>query len=399
MQQSANQVQRQQQALQAANLANRQTQSGTPNSAGGPSPPTATMPAPNLQQQVSSANGAINPPRPSSSQGQLPNGLTPNAAVTMGGMPSGMPAAQMQALMAQQQQNMQNQQRMPNQQNTEAIRLAMQRQGMILQQQQNLLQSGGMANHNSNLAAAHLSPANAGMQNPQMLAAMAAARQNQGHMNGVGNSMGGGGNQTSPRVNHVGVAGVGTGNGTLSSGHTPTINTIMQQVHQQNPTLPIEQVRMIAQERLKGYLQRIQQQAVTAAAGNSPIANNMSMNMMNNMSMAGMGGMANMGMMNGMNMAGMNVNGLGNMGQIPGGGISQQQYQAQLQRQLAAQQQAQRMSAGSAGSMNMGGMSPAMGQAQASLSRSATPAQGVQMMHTRSGSGAGMDLTGSPLLQ
>lgn len=311
-----------------------------------------------------------------------------------------MPAAQMQALMAQQQQNMQNQQRIPNQQNPEAIRLAMQRQGMILQQQQNLLQGGGM-NHNSNLAAAHLSPANTGMQNPQMLAAMAAARQNQGHMNGVGNSMGGGGNQTSPRINHVGVVGVGTGNGTLSSGHTPTINTIMQQVHQQNPTLPIEQVRTIAQDRLKSYLQRIQQQAVTAAAGNSPIANNMSMNMMGNLNMASMGGgMTNMGMMNAMSMAGMNVNGLGNMGQIPASGMSQQ-YQAQLQRQLAAQQQqqAQRMSAGSAaGGMSMGGMSPATAQ-QGGLSRSATPAQGMQMMHTRSGSGAGLDLTGSPLLQ
>jgi hypothetical protein len=171
----------------------------------------------------------------------------------------------------------------------------------------------------------------------------------------------------------------------------------MQQVHQQNPTLPIEQVRMIAQDRLKNYLQRIQQQAVTAAAGNSPIANNMSMNMMGNLNMAGMNvnGMANMGMMNAMNMAGMNVNGLGNMGQIP----AQQQYQAQLQRQLAVQQQAQRMSAGSAaGGMSLGGMSPATAQ-HARLSRSGTPAQGVQMMHTRSGSGAGLDLTGSPLLQ
>jgi len=402
IQQSANQVQRAQ-AIQAASLANRQTQNGTPNSASGPSPPNASMGAPNQQQNPSSAGGNMNPPRPSSSQSQLPNGLATTTGAAMAGMQPAMPAAQIQALL--QQQTMQNQQRLPNQQNTEAIRLAMQRQAMIQQQQQQqgLLQNAGMGGHNSNLAAAHLSPANAAMQNPQMLAALAAVqRQNQGHMNGIGNNMGAGGNQTSPRVNHVGVAG---GNGQLSSGHTPTINTIMNQVHQQNPGLPIDQIRLIAQDRLKGYLARMQQQAAAAAAGNSPIGNGMAgMNMMGNM-MGNMGGMGNMGMMNGLAMNG--LAGMANMPAMAGGTAlspQQQQYQAQLQRQLAAQQQQQqqqRLSASAAAAAaNIAAMSPALGQAQPGLSRSATPAQQGTQMHNRSGSAAAVDLgTGSPLLQ
>lgn len=396
MQQSANQVQRQQQALQAANMANRQTQSGTPTSAGGPSPPTASMPAPNQQQNPPAANGSINLnlPRPSSSQGQLPNGLTPNATATMAGMQSNMPAAQMQALMQQQQ--MQNRQQMANQQNPEAIRLMMQQRALIQQQQQGLIQ-GGMGGHSTNLAAAHLSPA-ANMQNQQMMATLAAAQRGQGQMNGMGNGMGGA-NQTSPRINHVGVAGTGQ----LSSGHTPTINTIMNQVHAQNPNLSAEQVRMIAQDRLKGYLQRVQQQAAAAAAGNSPINTMANMNMMGAGMNMGMGGaMANMGMMNGMGGAGMNgLGGPAGMGQMPGAtGMSPQQYQArlQVQQQMAV---ARGMAGGAGGGpQNMGGLSPAMGQGQGGMSRSATPAQGHAMMHTRSGSGAGLaDLTGSPLLQ
>lgn len=395
MQQRANQVQTQQQALTAVtNAGSRQAQSGTPNSANGPSPPTAQMGGPQQQQQALASG--MNPPRPSSSQNTLPNGLIPNAAATIAGMSAGMPAAQMQAQMQALQQQRQ-QQRMATQ-NPDAVRLAMQRQQQALMQQQQQQQHQAMAgqnNHNS-LATAHLSPANSavGMQNPQMLVALARVQAN-GGMNG---NMANANNQTSPSprpgaANHVGQ---NQHAGQLSNGLTSSIIPLYQQVHAANPGWPADQVRMVAQERLKA-LQSLQRSAAAAAAGNSPVNVNLGMNM----GMGGMGGGLSVGMGN------MVVPMAGNSSQFVGGqqggggamngnamGLSPTQYQAQLQRQM---QQAARMSSGGSAASLAVPVSPALSQARP-LSRSATPAgasgQGVAMMHQRSGSGHGSAMGG-----
>jgi chromatin modification-related protein VID21 len=411
MQQRVNQAQTQHQALAAvANGGNRQAQNGTPTSANGPSPPTAQMVGPQQQQQPQQQvlMSGMNPPRPSSSQNTLPNGVAPNAAATMAGIPPGMPAAQMQAQM-QALQNAQQPQRIATQ-NPDAVRIAIQRQqviaqqhALIQQQQQQQQQNQTMAgqnNHNS-LAAAHLSPANStvGMQNPQMLAALAAARaQANGGMNG---NMVGANNQNSPShrpgtVNHVGQ---NQYTGQLSSGLIPSINSFMQQVHAANPGWPLEQVKSAAQERLKAHMQVLQRSAAAAAAGNSPVNMNLGMNM----GLAGMGGGLNAGMNN------MVAPMAGNSSQFVGGqqggtggmngnamGLSPTQYQAHL-RQVQAQQQVARMSSGGGGAGLGVPVSPALSQARP-LSRSATPAgaqgQGVAMMHQRSGSGHGSAIGG-----
>jgi chromatin modification-related protein VID21 len=417
MQQRVNQVQTQQQQSLAtvANGTNRQAQNGTPNSANGPSPPTAQMVGPQQQpQQQQVLMSGMNPPRPSSSQNALPNGLTPNTAATIAGIQPGMPAAQMQAQM-QALQNAQQPQRMAAQ-NPDAVRLAIQRQHVMAQQQALIQQQQqqqnqamtGQNNHNS-LAAAHLSPANSatGMQNPQMLAALAAARaQANGSMNGgmngsMNGNMGGANNQTSPpshrpsAVNHVGQNQYA---GQLSSGLIPSINSFVQQVHAANPGWPPEKVQSTAQERLKAHVQVLQRSAAAAAAGNSPVNMNLGMSM----GMAGMGGGLNVGMSNMVApMAGNSSQFIG--GQQGGGGgmngnamgLSPTQFQAHLQRQ--AQQQVARMSSGGNGASLGVPVSPALSQARP-LSRSATPAgaqgQGVAMMHQRSGSGHGSAIGG-----
>jgi len=212
----------------------------------------------------------------------------------------------------------------------------------------NNVQSHG--NGANNLAAAHLG------QNPQMLAALAAQQRGNGFANGM---PGPSGLATSPRPQNV----LAQQPQQLSSGHTPALLHHQQQVAAQFPHFTAEQVAKLANERLKGQMQRMQATALSAASG-SPAPQGMG-NSMAQMNMAS----GSFGHVNGM-----------------AGGQSPTQYAAALQRNI--HQQAVRMGSGS----------PAMGNARPG-SRSATPQnpaqQGLQIQ--RPGSAAtGMGDDGSP---
>jgi chromatin modification-related protein VID21 len=317
-----------------ANLAAQQQRNGTPNNGQGPSPPSAqTGPSP------PNANMQARHPVPGMMQNGLANGA-PN------GIPAGMqiPQAPMQG--------MQGQQRLPGSMSQEQMRIAMQqRQLAAAQTQQFGMHPGGQQN---SLAAAHLSPANGSMQNPQVLAALAAQRAN-GMVNGMSQ-----GNSTSPRGPHPNMNLHRPHQ--LSSGVMPTITYFQQKVQAEYPHFTPDQVMKLAQEQLKGQLQKLTQGAASAAAGMPAMMNNP--------------------------MAQMNMNAFAQNGVA--GNHSPQQYQAQLQRQM---QQQGRMSG-----------SPGLGAAQPrQASRSATP-QGAQIqasIHQRSGSGTGpmvSDLSESPRL-
>jgi len=103
----------------------------------------------------------------------------------------------------------------------------------------------------------------------------------------------------------------------LSSGLIPNINSFIQQVHAANPAWSPEQVKSVAQERLKADVQMLQSSAAVPAAGNSPVNMNLDISV------------------------GMNSN---------AAGMSPTQFQAHLQRQVRAQQQVARTSSGGSGS-------------------------------------------------
>jgi chromatin modification-related protein VID21 len=305
-----------------AGAGGQQQRNGTPNGTQGPSPPAQMN------------NGQPGAPVRHPSQNMMPNGMLNGS---MNGMGMNIPQAQMQAAM-------QGQQRMQAHNSQENLRMAMaQAQQRAAHQQQLQMQQQAQPN---NLAAAHFNAPNGAIQTPQMLAALAASRAN-GSPNGV---VGSPGSSTSPRGLHPGQNQLPQQPQQLSSGHTPALFYHQQQVAAQFPHFNAEQIQKLANERLKGQMQRMQANALSAASG-SPVPNM------------------------GMNPAAPNpyqVN-----GGMPGG-HSPTQYQQQLHRSMQQQQQQVARLSGS----------PSMSNARP-VSRSATP-QGAQAMHQRAGSGPGM---------
>jgi chromatin modification-related protein VID21 len=319
-------MQRQMQG-QAQGMQNGTNQPQRTTSAGsqGPSPPAQMT---NGQPQP---NGAM-PQRPSS-QNMMQNGFS-------NGMPNGMsmqmPNGQMQGMSNQQRLSAQSQQ---------DLRM------LMAQQRAYGMQTHG--NQTNNLATAHVGQ----MQDPQMLAALAAQQRNQQNAANGTNGL-----NTSPRSQNA----LAHQPQQLSSGYQPALLFHQQQVAAQFPHFTPEQVLKLANERLKGQMQRMQANALSAASG-SPAPQGMGNNMM----------MQNM------------ANGqFGHVNGMQGGSQSPTQYAAALQRNM--QHQAVRMGSGS----------PAMSNAHP-VSRSATPQNPVQtsagMQIQRPGSAmTGMGDDGSP---
>jgi len=221
------------------------------------------------------------------------------------------------------------------------------------QYHQNQMQHSGQTN---NLAAAHLAN---GIQNPQMLAAaLAASRAASGTPNGVASSSG---TSTSPRGQHPQL---GQPPQQLSSGHTPALLYHQQQVAAQYPHFNTEQIQKLANERLKGQMQRMQQTALSAASGSpAPINNPINQITYGNAIPGGANGIA--------------------------GGHSPTQYQQQLHRNMQQQQAAARLGSGS----------PGMSSARPG-SRSATPqGQGLQLQRSASNTGLAGDDQSPRLVQ
>jgi len=221
------------------------------------------------------------------------------------------------------------------------------------QYHQNQMQHSGQTN---NLAAAHLAN---GIQNPQMLAAaLAASRAASGTPNGVAGSSG---TSTSPRGQHPQL---GQPPQQLSSGHTPALLYHQQQVAAQYPHFNTEQIQKLANERLKGQMQRMQQTALSAASGSpAPINNPINQITYGNAIPGGANGIA--------------------------GGHSPTQYQQQLHRNMQQQQAAARLGSGS----------PGMSSARPG-SRSATPqGQGLQLQRSAGNTGLAGDDQSPRLVQ
>ena len=334
-------------------------------------------------QQRTGSNGAQQGP---GAQAQMTNGQQPpnqqvNGSMqqqrpgSQGMMQNGFPQGMMQMGNAAGQ--MQGQQRAMNPQNQQDMRMAMMQRQYAMQQAAQA--GGGNVNGANNLAAAHLAGQ---MQNPQMLAA--AMQQQRSQQNG------GGGNATSPRGNQAGFPQQGgQGSSQLSSGYQPMLLMHQQQVAAQFPHFTPEQVLKLANERLKGHMQRMQANALSAASG-SPAPGNvgggtqgMTNNMMMQQNMQALASVQNANVANGMSpFVGTpgsnhgNSNGAGNMG---GGSQSPTQYAAAMARNMNMQQQA---------AARMGSGSPALGSAMpvmqggqnqngggGGVSRSATPQQ------------------------
>jgi chromatin modification-related protein VID21 len=265
-----------------------------------------------------------------SSQNMMQSGFSNGVA---NGMGMQMPNGQIQG--------MPNQQRMTAQ-TPENMR-------MLMAQQQRAAYGMPQGNQANNLAAAHLGQ----MQTPQMVAAAIAAQQRnqQTAVNGIN------GLNTSPRGQNT----LAQQPQQLSSGYQPHFLYHQQQVAAQFPNFTPEQVSKLANERLKGQMQRMQANALSAASG-SPAPQNM---MMPNMT-------------NGQ---------FGHVSGMPGGGQSSTHYAAALQRNM---QQGARMGSGS----------PAMSNVQP-VSRSATPQNvaqtpaGMQIQRPNSAM-TGMGDDGSP---
>ncbi|KAE9962095.1 hypothetical protein EG328_000988 [Venturia inaequalis] len=330
------------QQIPMPNGAGSQQRVGPPNGAQGPSP-LAQMPngqpGANLQQQ--------RPP----SQGMMQGGANFNngAMNGMGGL--NIPQAQMQAL-----QNQQN--RITHQGNSENLhRLMVQRAQQQQQQQyQTPMQHGG-----SNLAVAHLGNA---IQTPQMIAAMQAAAQ-QRLLNGTQNSLSSPSVATASPRPHPAQNHLVQQPQSLSSGHIPALHMLQQQIAQNFPHLPEQEVMKRAQTELQSQMNQINRKVMTqnalSAASGSP---------------APMGNLAPMQQM-GYNNPGSGMNGMP-------GAHSPTQYQQQLRQQQAAA--AARLGSGSPGMSNVG----------IANSRSATPngQGGLMMQRTTSGNAMGDD--GSP---
>lgn len=149
--------------------------------------------------------------------------------------------------------------------------------------------------------------------------------------------------------------------GTLSSGHTPVLNTIRQRMRQSYPTHSDDQILQMATQWLKDQSQsastQARQNAMNAAAGLNNVggANNMQAYGYNQ-------NMAYQNAASQMAGAGYGADGMG--GQV--GGTSPQQYSNYLRQtqmaQMRNQQQLQGSPAGSHASLNMSG-SPSMGNA------------------------------------
>ena len=302
------------------NGVNQQQRNGTPGN-------VANSPAHMANQQGLSTNAA-NAAMAARAQGQQAMQANfPNA--NMNGMPmgsSGVPQAQMQA-------NMQNNQRMapPDQ-----VRLAMQRgqfsnanqqHQFQLQQQQinmasNLAQNMGMNGMpNANMIAMNGQNVNGNMN---------------GSMNGISNNAG------SPRMNQAN-PNMQNSARPLSSGHMPQLLQLQNNYKVQHPDWSPEQVQKAASDSLSRFLAKQRVQAMNAAAGSS-------------------GGNAQSPQM-GNNMYIQSVQNGGNMGANSPSPSAVQNYQAQLVRQQQQMSQQQRQqTAGSPGGMSS--MQP---------SRSATP--------------------------
>jgi chromatin modification-related protein VID21 len=334
---------------------------------GGQIPPMPNGAGP--QQRVGAANGSQGPGPPAQmSNGQpgvgVPQQRPPSQGMMQGGFNNGsmngmgalnIPQAQMQA--------MQSQQRMNAQGSNENLHRMMVQQRQ--QQYQTQMQHGG-----NNLAVAHLGNA---IQNPQMMAAaMAAQRAKNGAPNGLASpSMAAASPRAHPSQNQISQQPQ-----QLSSGHTPTLLFLQQQVAAQFPHFSAQQVQALAHERLEGQVQlkRMQASALSAASG-SP---------------APMGNLTPMQQMS-YNNAGGGMNGMP-------GPHSPTQYQQQLHRSL--QQQQQQQAAAAAAAARLGSGSPGMSNAGHSGSRSATPngqQNGLMMQRTASGSAMVGD-DGSPRL-
>ncbi|KAF2644141.1 hypothetical protein P280DRAFT_477560 [Massarina eburnea CBS 473.64] len=317
----ARQMAARQQQIQAAQagMANgsNQPRNGTPGNL-----PNAQAHMANPAQQglgVNAASNAAMSARVQQSQ-QAMQANFPNANMNGMSMGSGVPQAQMQA-------QMQNNQRMapPDQ-----VRLAMQRgqfnnpnnqHQFQLQQQQinmasNLAQNMGMN----------------GMPNANMMP-MGGQNMN-GTMNGMSSTAG------SPRMNQAN-PNMQSPARPLSSGHMPQLLQIQNNMKVQHPEWSPEQIQKAASEQLSRFLAKQRVQAMNAAAGSSGNNTQQSPPMGNNMYVQ-------------------NVQN-GNMGANSPSPNAVQNYQAQLvrQQQMMSQQQRQQAS------------SPGMSAAQPS--RSATP--------------------------
>jgi chromatin modification-related protein VID21 len=310
----------------------------------------AQMTNPQLQQ-----NGNMQRP---SSQGMMQNGGFNQ------GMPNGMG---MQQLPNGQMQGMPSQNQRMTPQSQQDMRMLMAQRQYAMQAQQ--------GTQNNNLAAAHLGQ----MQSPQMMAALAAQRNGNTTNNGAntqpmnGQAM----NATSPRAGQNGFPHQAQ---QLSSGYQPALLMHQQQVTAQFPHFTPEQVLKLANERLKGQMQRMQANALSAASG-APMSNNMLMqqNLAAAQSMAA-GANANGGAVNVQNQ----------FGGAQGGSQSPTQYAAALQRNMAQQAAVARMGSGSP---VVGQAVPQVPQQQGGGSRSATP-QGAPGQVQRPGSA--MEGQGSP---
>ncbi|KAL9096081.1 MAG: hypothetical protein Q9165_001603 [Trypethelium subeluteriae] len=200
-------------------------------------------------------------------QNNMPNG---NLGVPNMGM-QGMPQAPMQM-------HMQGHQRIPSHQSPDNMRALLARQS-----QQNTYQNPNpnssqyqmQQNNPTQLAAAHMMPANSGLQNQQMLAAaMHNANQNLNvngsPANGIVNPADNSGSPPRNRSMNPSPQQPQT----LSSGHVPAINDLTQKLKNQNPNMSDQEASRLAMEQLKEKMasQKFQQQrqnALNAAVGAS----------------------------------------------------------------------------------------------------------------------------------
>ncbi|KAL9062406.1 MAG: hypothetical protein Q9157_008947, partial [Trypethelium eluteriae] len=262
----------QQRAAQQGNAQQGNAQQGLPNGAGpqqrtnsnpngsatnlAPPPNPHTQQAINMQRQQMIQQGM---------QNSMPNG---NLGVPNMGM-QGMPQAPMQM-------HMQGHQRMSSHQSPENMRALLARQS-----QQNTYQNPNSSqyqmqqNNPTQLAAAHMMPANSGLQNQQMLAA-AMHNANQNHnvngspANGIVNPVDNSGSPPRNRSMNPSPQQPQT----LSSGHVPAINDLTQKLKNQNPNMSDQEASRLAMEQLKEKMasQKFQQQrqnALNAAVGAS----------------------------------------------------------------------------------------------------------------------------------
>jgi hypothetical protein len=218
-------IQQQAQGLPTAN--------GQPQAFRNPANPTA---APTSQAQISQAAAQV----------RVANGLQ-NGAI--GGALAGLTPQQIHAL--QQSGRLNAQASAAN-----IAQLAHMQQQRAFQLQQAQLQQ---AQQNPSLAAAHLSPTAAQQHHQQQQLLAALQRQQALSVNGVN-----GVSATSNTSNGNGMM------GQLTNSQQQALLSLQQQIHNQHPHLPLEQVRALAQERFKAHIRNhVTQTALNAAAGNA----------------------------------------------------------------------------------------------------------------------------------